>query len=388
MPKKSSSFATRVIIQDKNSSEGSDTVGELPNLDKIKNVDAELQKRLSEAVDGDGTESITSFQGVPMFGKDEKKKGKKSPPPTPREGKPVRDFDKIKPTFVAAPQGDAAILTAKSWESVVTEEERRRLSQEKEAAMTVPEETKEVQEAPVEETVEEKVNEVRDLPEMKPLMDEELGGDTDSEPGVDKVAGRYVVESGPAAHDRYAAVNETVVEQKQEPQPYTSFWEQCLPTDPCGALGLTAFLDPKFTDEVKEETRAVPAAEEESPVADVETQESNPIENTIEQSSTDEESYEDDDGNIVEPATTKSTSTKQDLRKTEKPKRKNSFAKLFGARKNKQSSKKALSSSKKLVTEAKTLKEVAAQTKNKRKGFGWFKKGSKSKAATQVMSAV
>jgi hypothetical protein len=114
-------------------------MGEIANieeLEKIKALDEKLNKTLKEAIDTDDTESLTSFHGVAIHGKEktpekneEKRKNEKialresvRDIAVERTRAPPRVFEKVKPSFVAAPRGDPqVILASKSWESFVSE---------------------------------------------------------------------------------------------------------------------------------------------------------------------------------------------------------------------------------------------------------------------------
>jgi hypothetical protein len=105
-------------------------------LEKFANLDRQLSARLRDAMDQDETGSLTSMEGVPVYEKIQKKKDKKKLKSKKLESmnneeeadekyprRPV-NWEILKPNFVTAPKGEPALLmTAKSWDSLMLEEE-------------------------------------------------------------------------------------------------------------------------------------------------------------------------------------------------------------------------------------------------------------------------
>ena len=124
----------------------------------LKARDAHLlvEEKLNNALLADETEHITSYDGVKMFGQNIKTEEELAAEAEERAamGLPPRDeipeiesslskrSIKIDPHFISAPAGEASILTAKSWDSLIENEAARWEDQPRSMLRMVPEDEK------------------------------------------------------------------------------------------------------------------------------------------------------------------------------------------------------------------------------------------------------
>ena len=103
---------------------------------QVRDIDAITQERLEAALLADETEHLTSYDGVKMFGqniKTEEEVAAEAEARAMEQPDEISPCDtglskrsiKIDPQFVNAPAGDAAILTAKSWDSLLENDAAR-----------------------------------------------------------------------------------------------------------------------------------------------------------------------------------------------------------------------------------------------------------------------
>uniref|UniRef100_A0A7S3LCM5 Uncharacterized protein n=1 Tax=Amphora coffeiformis TaxID=265554 RepID=A0A7S3LCM5_9STRA len=119
---------------------------------QARDADLVVMEQLTNALLADETEHITSYDGVKMFGQnikteeelaaeEEERAANGLPPageiPPIEENLSMRSI-KIDPQFIAAPAGEASILTAKSWDSLIENEAARWEDQPRSFLRTVP----------------------------------------------------------------------------------------------------------------------------------------------------------------------------------------------------------------------------------------------------------
>lgn len=202
-------------------------------LEKLKDIDAELNRRLKEAMEMEVSESLMSFHGVPNHGKNgvnsesvKSKKAKRNKASKKKEevdgeikSTPKRDFDKQKPMFVAAPKGSPGILTSKSWDSLLSDED--------------------------------------EAERVKKILDENMVAVEEQSPSIPP--------SSPSSQrdDRYAVSSECDrYKVDLDDTDDCAVWKECAPTglqvvhpaETCSTLGMSSCLDPSLDErEVLEE---------------------------------------------------------------------------------------------------------------------------------------
>lgn len=137
----------QATVQEFNDNQDDDKELEPPDeLEQFVDLDRQLSARLKDAMDKDETGSLTSMEGVPVHEKIQKKKDKKKSKSKKLETMNIEEdqanekhprrpvnWEILKPNFVTAPKGEPALLmTAKSWDSLMLEEE-----EEKEARLNL-----------------------------------------------------------------------------------------------------------------------------------------------------------------------------------------------------------------------------------------------------------
>ena len=228
-----SRFVTTVLFDDgvdASHNEGiqdlSREIANIQELEKIKAIDEKTNKSLQDAIATDDTESLTSFLGVPIHGKEEKRKkedkkgkakgkipaAKEVPEETTAASRKPRDFEKSKPHFVSAPKGDPAILTSKSWESLGPDEEQMLRKSTQPITKTPSEESVEGEEEDsTSEISDDGIDVTQEPPSPDTSMDESHGD-------------RYTVATDDSAvMDRYNVPEE---------QSFEAFWNPCSPRSP------------------------------------------------------------------------------------------------------------------------------------------------------------
>lgn len=119
-------FSAQVVDSTKeDTKEMENAVANIEELEKISNLDSETADILKEALRNDDTESLSSYDGVKLFGgpatKDEKK-SKSVEEPDPEMRAPPRDLTTAAPMFISVTPGEADVLTQKSWDVLMEQD--------------------------------------------------------------------------------------------------------------------------------------------------------------------------------------------------------------------------------------------------------------------------